>query len=142
MYRVHVRQAAVLGLVAALGVGLLTPFAGSAEEPAIAPAPAVLPGSGHIMGSGGLGSPQEEMIVMAVEGVPVGVQTGGYTTIDATLAARLAAGSAREETTIVLAPTDFTNQVAGDVRWAPAPWDDTSGYGALEASRATIGTTR
>jgi hypothetical protein len=67
--------------------------------------------------------------------------TSGYGSVEATRAANA----------LPAAPTTFTSQVPSDVRWAPAralehtmnplvaaaiAWDETSGYGAVEAARA------
>jgi hypothetical protein len=106
-------HAAIFGLIAGLGLALVAPMAafaevptsapattvgtghilgsgglGSPQEPMIAPAPVVLPSRGHVMGSGGLGSPQEPTIVRAAEAAATGDPTIGVMTVDATLAAR------------------------------------------------------
>jgi hypothetical protein len=47
---------AVLALTAGLSLLLVAPVAGQTEEPVIDPAPVVLPTTGHVLGSGGLGS--------------------------------------------------------------------------------------
>jgi hypothetical protein len=69
-------------------------------------------------------------------------ETSGYSSVE----------SSREAYTVEGGPVVITSQVSPDIRWVPArslqqavnplpaavlAWDETSGYGAVETSRAT-----
>jgi hypothetical protein len=115
----HASSVTAVAVATTLSGLLLVPRAGSAEEPGLAPAPVVAPTSGHIMCSGGLGSQQEETLVILpsthTNQVP---------------------GDARwapDPATVLM------NQVTSDARWAPAPsWDAMSGYDTVEATHAAL----
>ena len=76
----------------------------------------------------------EEQPLAAAPAAPSWDETSGYDAVE----------SSRAAYALPAAPAAITNQVPGDVRWAPAAtaadaaWDATSGYGAVEASRAAI----
>jgi hypothetical protein len=86
------------------------------------------------------GLDQDQVLVAAPAG-PSWDDTSGYGAVEANRAAHA----------VPLAPATITTQVSADVRWAPlrmvvnalgplaaaaTVWDESSGYGAVEASRA------
>jgi hypothetical protein len=92
--------------------------------------------------SGAVITDQEQALAYAAAAVAtLWDVTSGYGSVEATRAANA----------LPAAPTTFTSQVPSDVRWAPdralehimnplvaaaIAWDETSGYGAVEAARA------
>lgn len=121
MATIHRSRRAALGIAAFLAGALVTPLAVTAEEQALAVVPAA----------------------------PSWDETSGYGAVEAS----------RARASAMLAPSAISSQVSPDVRWAPArvmaadlasgrgglsaadlaaarDWDETSGYGNVEASRA------
>lgn len=174
---------AILAVATGLGAILLAPVAGYAETPEYAPVPADASATRHVMGSGGLGSsPNETIIVMAPVAPPSWDETSGYGAVETTramlalptvapaitnqaandvrwapsVAAEVPAarhvmgsgglGSPQGEAAIALAPVAApswdemsgygTVEMSRAMR-APS-WDVTSGYGSVEASRAAL----
>jgi hypothetical protein len=117
-----IRRSRTLGatVAAVLALTLVAPIAVTADDPVIAAA---------------------EQGLVAVPAAASWDELSGYGSVEASRAANALAA----------VPVAFTSQVPSDVRWAPAralehtldpleaaamAWDETSGYGAVEASRA------
>jgi hypothetical protein len=94
----------------------------------------------------GISDQEQALAFAAAAAATLWDATSGYGSVEASRAANA----------LPAASTTFTSQVSPDVRWAPAPaiapvpedalravvdaviaWDETSGYGAVEATRAT-----
>jgi hypothetical protein len=92
--------------------------------------------------SGARISGRDQALAVTAAAATLWDSTSGYGSVEASRAANA----------LPAAPATFTNQVPSDVRWAPEralehtidpqvaaakAWDETSGYGAVEASRAS-----
>lgn len=135
-------QRVMLGTAAVLALVVSSPLAVTAEDQVLAAAP-VGPSWDDMSGYGAVEANRATVSALLVPD-PTWDQTSGYGAVEANRAAA----------SVVLPPTSTTMQVPGDVRWAPESaitprpsveasgvtaakvWDKTSGYGAVEASRA------
>src|SRR5690348_5339768 len=87
MHTISQSRLAGLAAIVGLSAALLNPGAGRAQTADLAPA-STLPATGHVMGSGGLGSPYEEtIIVLAPSTAPSWDGTSGYGSVEASRAA-------------------------------------------------------
>ena len=150
----HRSRTAPVFIAAFLAAALVTPLTVNADEPLLAAAPAAASwdessGYGSVeasraevsaMWSGDLISDQHQALAFAAAATLWDAMSG-YGAVEATRAANA----------LPAAPSAFTSQVPSDVRRAPEralehamnplvaaamAWDATSGYGAVEASRA------
>jgi hypothetical protein len=156
MRTLHRFRTAPVVIAAFLASALVTPVTVNAEEPVLAAAPAAASwdetsGYGSVeasradvsaLWSGELIRDQEQTLAFAgAAAATLWDAMSGYGAVEASRAANA----------LPVAPSAFPSQVPSDVRWAPEralehamnplvaaamAWDETSGYGAVEASRA------
>jgi hypothetical protein len=154
MRTLHRFRTASVVIAAFLAFALFTPLTVNADEPVLAAAPAAASwdetsGYGSVeasradvsaLWSSELIHDQEQTLAFAAAATLWDAMSG-YGAVEATRAANA----------LPAAPSAFTSQVSSDVRWAPdralehamnplvaaaMAWDASSGYGAVEASRA------
>jgi hypothetical protein len=170
MSPMHQSRSRVFGIATMFAFTLLAPVAVSAQEevadttqqevPVLASvaAPAVVSTSGEdgraiaaerALLSGDFGSMQEEHLRAIVAAAPSWDETSGYGAVEASRATigSPATSTSAEQTRVLAAQQALEGGDLGSlqedvllaVMSAGQSWDETSGYGAVETSRATIG---
>jgi hypothetical protein len=156
------------GIITVLALTLLAPVAVNAEDEVadLAPvaAPAVVGTSIEDVGAtralaaeqalerGDIGSMQEDALLAIVAAAPSWDESSGYGSVEASRAANAmpaapATSTTAEQTRVIAAQQALQSQDLGSLQEealimvvaAGQSWDQTSGYGSVEASRATIG---
>jgi hypothetical protein len=168
MPRIHRFRNLVFGSATVFALTLLAPLGVTAEDEVadLAPiaAPAVVGTSVEDVGatralaaeqalaSGDIGSMQEEALFAIVAAAPSWDERSGYGSVEASRAANAmpaapTTSTTAEQTRVITAQQALQSQDLGSVQEealimvvaAGQSWDQTSGYGSVEASRATIG---
>jgi hypothetical protein len=170
MSPMHQSRSRVFGIATMFAFALLAPVAVSAQEevadttqeevPVLAPvaAPSVVSTSGEdgraiaaerALLSGNIGSMQEEDLRAIVAAAPSWDETSGYGAVESSRATigSPATSTSAEQTLVLAAQQALQGGDLGSMQEdallavvsAGQSWDETSGYGAVETSRATIG---
>jgi hypothetical protein len=168
MSTIHRSRSLVFGIATVFALTLLAPVAVTAEEEVADLAPVAAPAvvgtsvedvrATRVLAAeqglerGDLGSMQEEALFAIVAAAPSWDESSGYGSVEASRAANAmpaapTTGTSAEQTRVLAAQQALQSQDLGSVQEealimvvaAGQSWDQTSGYGSVEASRATIG---
>jgi hypothetical protein len=168
MPRIHRFRNLVFGIATVFAVTLLAPLAVTAEDEVADLAPVAAPAAvgtsvedavatrvlaaEQALERGDIGSMQEEALFAIVAAAPSWDESSGYGSVEASRAANAMpaapdTSTSAEQTRVIAAQQALQSQDLGSLQEeallivvaAGQSWDQTSGYGSVEASRAIIG---